>query len=219
MKAIRLDLSLPFPASLITQRFGENPELYARFGLSGHNGIDYGVPCGTPVPCAAAGMVTAAASDPQGYGNYVKISHAGFVTLYGHLQQALVWPGQEVARLEAIGLSGSTGFSSGPHLHFELRVAGKAIDPLADSQPPADPQVPAPAQPAGTAWLAPGKTARVSAAAGLNVRLGPGGRVVGVLPQGTLLSITRIEPPGTGAWCGVTLWVNGAFLKPEGEKE
>jgi murein DD-endopeptidase MepM/ murein hydrolase activator NlpD len=66
-----------------------------------------------------------------GYGNYVVIAHAGrMVTLYGHLDKLLVHAGQAVRAGDVIGLEGSTGYSTGPHLHFEVRIAGLLTDPM-----------------------------------------------------------------------------------------
>ncbi len=102
----------------ITQNFGQNPADYARFGLAGHNGTDYGLPAGTSVVAAQPGFMTVL-SDPGGFGNYVLVDGGGFRTLYAHLTRATtsgnVVEGQEIA------ISGNTGNSTGPHLHFGVR--------------------------------------------------------------------------------------------------
>lgn len=106
----------------ITQRFGENPASYIKFGLAGHSGIDYGVPIGTQVAAAAPGKVEKAENDPTGFGNYIKIDHGnGIKTIYGHLSHWGVMVGQQVMEGQVIGQSGNTGNSTGPHLHFEVR--------------------------------------------------------------------------------------------------
>lgn len=117
-----ISLSQPVDNGPITQGFGEHPEIYARFGLAGHNGIDYGVPIETPVKAAMAGQVVKVGYEENGYGNYLKINHGGYFTLYAHLTQVKVRTGQEVQKGEVIASSGNTGFSTGPHLHFELRI-------------------------------------------------------------------------------------------------
>jgi murein DD-endopeptidase MepM/ murein hydrolase activator NlpD len=107
---------------LITSGFGR------RWGTV-HEGIDIGVPEGTPVRAAAAGAV-AFAGWLDGDGNLVVIDHgAGVSTAYLHLSAILVSAGTVAAGTE-IGTSGCTGYCFGPHLHFELRVDGRPIDPL-----------------------------------------------------------------------------------------
>ncbi len=125
MEENRYALSRPLPTNIgvITQWFGENPASYARFGLAGHNGLDYGAPLGSPILSAHAGTCQVG-WDEYGYGCYVKISDGLFTTIYAHLQQALVANGQEVRQGQQIGVVGSTGNSTGPHLHFGVRVAG-----------------------------------------------------------------------------------------------
>ncbi len=95
-------------------------------GIHGHNGVDFGVPVGTGVKAAAGGVVIASKIGGWngGYGGLVIISHPnGTQTLYAHLSASLVSPGQKVDRGQYIGLSGNTGKSTGPHLHFEIRGA------------------------------------------------------------------------------------------------
>ena len=95
-------------------------------GLHGNNGVDLGAPTGTPVAAAAAGEVLIARVSGWngGYGLMVVISHPnGTQTLYGHLSKVDVVPGQYVVQGETIGKVGSTGRSTGPHLHFEVRGA------------------------------------------------------------------------------------------------
>lgn len=98
-----------------------------------HQGIDIAAPHGTPVRAAGAGVVSKAKFSAGGYGNLVEIQHPnGSKTLYAHNSQILVQQGQAVAQGEVIAKVGSTGYSTGPHLHFELHPAGKgAVNPLA----------------------------------------------------------------------------------------
>jgi murein DD-endopeptidase MepM/ murein hydrolase activator NlpD len=102
-----------------------------------HTGVDIAAPLDSPVAAAADGLVVIAGSSTDthgrlvGYGNYVVIAHAGrMVTLYGHLDKLLVHAGQAVRAGDVIGLEGSTGYSTGPHLHFEVRIAGLLTDPM-----------------------------------------------------------------------------------------
>ena len=99
-----------------------------------HRGIDWAAPQGTPVRAAADGTVVAL-KHWGGYGNYVRIDHVGPVqTVYAHLLGFApdLHEGQRVRQGAIIGLVGRTGRATGPHLHFELHVAGQAVDPLAD---------------------------------------------------------------------------------------
>jgi len=114
----------------ITQGFGV-PEL----GVGApHTGIDIGLygRDGAPIAAAAAGTVTFSGGDPCcSYGYYVIIKHAGgFETLYGHLSRRAVTVGQQVAQGQTIGYAGSTGFSTGTHLHFEIHLNGALQNPL-----------------------------------------------------------------------------------------
>jgi len=95
-----------------------------------HPGIDIGVPTGTPIHAAAAGTVVYCGWE-EGYGNLVVIDHHnGLATAYGHQTRVAVSCGQNVSQGEVIGYSGCTGFCTGPHVHFEVRVNGAPVDPL-----------------------------------------------------------------------------------------
>ena len=94
-----------------------------------HTGVDIGAPNGTPVVSAAAGTVIASRF-MSGYGNCIMIDHGGKVTVYGHLSSRAVSAGQSVSAGQTIGYVGSTGMSTGAHLHFEVRVNGAVQNPL-----------------------------------------------------------------------------------------
>jgi murein DD-endopeptidase MepM/ murein hydrolase activator NlpD len=97
----------------------------------GHRGIDIASGIGVPIQAADGGYVTYAGWSPVGYGYMVQIDHGnGFSTLYAHMSQWYVDPGQAVARGQIIGAMGSTGNSTGPHLHFEVRYGGAPGNPL-----------------------------------------------------------------------------------------
>ena len=95
-----------------------------------HPGLDIAVPVGTLVRATAAGLVAEAGEDPE-YGTFVLLQHADeYQSMYGHLSRLVVRAGQRVAAGEVIGLSGNTGNSTAPHLHFEVRKKGLVVDPL-----------------------------------------------------------------------------------------
>lgn len=95
-----------------------------------HPGIDIGVPEGTPIHAAAAGTVIYCGWE-EGYGNFVVIDHHnGLATAYGHQSRIAVSCGENVAQGQVIGYSGCTGYCTGPHLHFEVRVNGTPVDPI-----------------------------------------------------------------------------------------
>ncbi len=98
-----------------------------------HRGIDVAAPTGTPVVAAAAGVVVTAGWNDGGYGNLVEVKHPdGSLTLYGHNDRILVREGQEVAQGQQLAEMGSTGYSTGPHCHFEIHPAGQgAVNPMA----------------------------------------------------------------------------------------
>jgi hypothetical protein len=107
----------------ISQAFG-NADVPENAPYKRHNGIDLECPIGTPVYASASGTVRFA-YDKDGYGYYVIIDHGGYLTLYAHLSEIIIKKsGVYVNAGDQIGLSGSSGFSIGPHLHFELRIPG-----------------------------------------------------------------------------------------------
>jgi murein DD-endopeptidase MepM/ murein hydrolase activator NlpD len=101
-------------------------------GLTGeadHPGLDIAVQQSTYIRAAGPGVV-AEAGEHEIYGNFIRIDHGGQIeTVYGHASQLLVSKGDRVKRLQVIALSGNTGRSTAPHLHFEVRENGKPVDP------------------------------------------------------------------------------------------
>ncbi len=96
-----------------------------------HTGIDIPVPTGTPVHAADSGTVLLTGWMPRGYGNYLTIYHGnGISTLYAHNSSLAVSQGQSVSKGQVVAYSGSTGWSTGPHCHFEVRVNGRHVDPM-----------------------------------------------------------------------------------------
>lgn len=115
--------------SRVTSEFGYRSDPFTG-QTKGHTGIDIAVPTGTPVRAALPGVVTTAAYNAGGYGYYVMIDHGnGMVTLYAHNSKLLVRAGDTVETGDIVSLPGSTGRSTGPHLHFEVRVDGQRVNP------------------------------------------------------------------------------------------
>jgi murein DD-endopeptidase MepM/ murein hydrolase activator NlpD len=111
-----------------TSPFGHRLDPFTR-GLAMHTGLDFRAETGSPVLTAGAGRVVTAEYN-GGYGNMVEVDHGyGLTTRYAHLSQILVSEGQQVAAGALVGRVGSTGRSTGPHLHYETRMDGEAVDP------------------------------------------------------------------------------------------
>lgn len=121
--------SLIWPVSgTVTSEFGSRSDPI-NGTASSHGGIDIAVNTGTPIAAVLSGVVEKAETDPF-YGNYILIKHSeNFKTLYGHCSNLAATTGQEVHGGDIIAYSGSTGRSTGPHLHFEIRIGGKKTDP------------------------------------------------------------------------------------------
>ena len=122
----------PIQGAVLTQGFGPSVLWLepAMFGFAHfHTGLDLASP-NTLVTAAADGVVAVVGTGMTGYGNYVIIVHSdGFVTLYGHLALSTVTGGEKVTQGQPIGVEGSTGASTGTHLHFEVRLHGQPVDP------------------------------------------------------------------------------------------
>jgi hypothetical protein len=204
----------------ITQLFGENPDIYKKWGFPGHNGIDYGIPNGTPVNSAAAGIVNQVSFENGGYGNYVKIAHQDgsktFYTYYAHLSSAAVSPGQKVKAGQLIGYSNNTGASTGPHLHFGLKIDGEnpAYKGYVDPMPYFGSAETAETSPAGTQQgdyvPLPDLTFEVTYET-LNVRNGPGVEysIVGQVAKGAKFTSKKLSSRSVwvevepGKWCAL----------------
>jgi len=122
-------LRSPLSVLKVTSRYGNRFHPVLRVWRK-HNGVDYGAPQGTPVWAIANGVVTFAGWS-NGYGNYICVKHEnGYESRYGHLQRMVVQKGQRVKQRQKIGTVGMTGIATGPHLDFQLLIAGKNINPL-----------------------------------------------------------------------------------------
>jgi murein DD-endopeptidase MepM/ murein hydrolase activator NlpD len=126
--AAAMPVARPVGAGRISSRFGSRRDPFLN-QQGFHAGIDFAAGPGVPVRATASGNVVAAGWE-GGYGNMVEIAHAGgFSTRYGHLSSILVSLGDRVAAGDLVGRVGSTGRSTGPHLHYETRKSGRAVDP------------------------------------------------------------------------------------------
>lgn len=131
-------LKSPLKFARVTSGFGGRfHPILNHFGA--HNGVDYGTPTGTPVWAVADGTVTKAGWD-NGGGNMVCVKHVmSFETCYLHLSKINVKAGERLAQKHVLGESGSTGLSTGPHLHFGMKRGGAYVNPLGQNFPRADP--------------------------------------------------------------------------------
>ena len=128
-------LRTPLDSVRITSSFGMRNHPILRFTRM-HAGIDFGAPQGTPVYAAGDGVVERA-DWAGGYGRWLQLKHAnGYETGYGHLSRWAVKPGQRVHQGQVVAFVGSTGLSTGPHLHYEIIVKGKKVNPTGFKAPP-----------------------------------------------------------------------------------
>jgi murein DD-endopeptidase MepM/ murein hydrolase activator NlpD len=95
-----------------------------------HNGTDFAVPIGTPVRSPADGTIRSVGTNGGHAGTYVTLDAGGTVHKFFHLSKIMVKVGDQVAQGDTIALSGNTGYSTGPHLHWEKHIAGRAVDPM-----------------------------------------------------------------------------------------
>ncbi len=128
--AIAIPSEKPVRTAEFTSGYGTRTDPF-RGGAARHQGIDLAAPVGTPIYATAEGTVSEAGYNRGGYGNLIKLDHGrGIETRYGHLSRIMVSPGQRVVRGQLIGRMGSTGRSTGSHLHYEVRIDGRAVNPI-----------------------------------------------------------------------------------------
>ena len=128
--AIAVPSDKPLRTAEFTSGFGSRSDPF-RHGAAFHPGIDLAAPYGTPVYATADGTVLRAGWNSGGYGNLVEIDHGrGIVTRYGHMSKLIVSPGQHVTRGQQVGYVGSTGRSTGNHLHYEVRIDDSPVNPI-----------------------------------------------------------------------------------------
>lgn len=190
----------------INQYFGANPLNYAQFGLPGHEGIDVMAPSGSRIFAVAPGAVGMVHTAPHGhnYGIHVRVDHVdGWQTIYAHLQQTLVHPGQQVKAGDVLGLADNTGNSFGSHLHLTLKKRNETYQnwpfnifdptpyllPLIGFQRPAGPYIDGWAYTGGIFVV--GDLAQV-AVGGINLRdaAHTNGRLIDLIPAGTIVLVS-----------------------------
>jgi len=137
----KMFLKAPVEFRYISSGFTTGLRYVEAFNVStGHRAVDYAAALGTPIRSVGNGTVTYAGWSSAGYGNLVSIRHNGtYSTNYGHQSKIIVKRGQKVAQGQIIGYVGSTGFSTGPHLHYEMVKNGTKINPLKEILPPGTP--------------------------------------------------------------------------------
>lgn len=227
---MNIKLVSPFLAKKypITQGFGENPGSYVKFGLSGHNGIDYGCPTGSLIYSSSDGTVTKTGFDPEGYGNFVRVSTTWGRVIYAHLSEVCCSTGQFVRSGDFIGRSGNTGNSTGPHLHFEVRLNGHeangysgAVDPTEYFIVAMTPAINVPATETTTVLpvVLPdtpvlgecnltSEAYTVTSAIGLNVRSIPStdGSLLFRLDDGQKINAVTMQATNGDIWLGFVVW-------------
>ena len=113
----------PLPGTpLITQGFGQNPEDYAPFNMSGHNGIDFGVPEGTVIYAPHDGVATVKDDGNEGYGLHIAMEDSKRRSCLAHLSEVSITDGQTIYQGDPIGKSGKSGNATGPHLHWTYKI-------------------------------------------------------------------------------------------------
>lgn len=137
----KMFLKAPVAFKYISSSFTTGSRYVAAFNVStGHRAIDYATPAGTPIRSVGDGTVVFAGWSSAGYGYLTTIRHNGtYSTNYAHQSKIAVKYGQKVKQGEVIGYVGSTGFSTGPHLHYEMAKNGSKINPLLEVLPPGKP--------------------------------------------------------------------------------
>jgi murein DD-endopeptidase MepM/ murein hydrolase activator NlpD len=128
--AIAVPSDKPVKTAEFTSGYGVRSDPF-RGGAAKHAGIDLAAPIGTPIYATADGLITEAGYNNGGYGNLIKVDHGrGIETRYAHLSSMAVRVGQRITRGQVIGRMGSTGRSTGSHLHYEVRIDGRAVNPI-----------------------------------------------------------------------------------------
>ena len=128
--AIAVPSDKPVRTAAFTSGYGVRSDPF-RGAAAMHAGIDLAGPSGTPIYATADGTVSEAGWNNGGYGRLIKIDHGrGIETRYAHLSAIAVSPGQKITRGQVIGRMGSTGRSTGSHLHYEVRIDGRAVNPI-----------------------------------------------------------------------------------------
>lgn len=137
----KMFLKAPVSFKYISSGFTTGLRYVEAFNIStGHRAIDYAAAIGTPIRAVGDGMITFAGWSSAGYGNLLSIRHNGtYATNYAHLSKFAVKKGQKVKQGQVVGYVGSTGFSTGPHLHYEMVKNGVKINPLQEVLPPGQP--------------------------------------------------------------------------------
>jgi murein DD-endopeptidase MepM/ murein hydrolase activator NlpD len=118
----------PLPDTpIVTQGFGQNPQIYAQFGYSGHNGIDFGCAVSTTVYAPHDGIATIGDDGTTNYGLYLTIDAPTRRSILAHLSQVLVSPGQQIYQGDPVAKSGQSGLCTAPHLHWTYKIMSNGV--------------------------------------------------------------------------------------------
>lgn len=129
LEKVFIPSGMPVENVRLTSQYGYREDPF-RGRRARHKGIDLAGPIGTPIVATADGIV-GRSQWVNGYGRYIEINHGGDIqTRYGHMSKLLVGPNEYVKKGQVIGLLGSSGRSTGPHLHYEVRISGQAMNPM-----------------------------------------------------------------------------------------
>jgi murein DD-endopeptidase MepM/ murein hydrolase activator NlpD len=137
----KMFLKAPVAFKYISSGFTTGKRYVEAFNVStGHRAVDYAAPLGTPIRAVGNGTVVSTGWNSSGYGNLTTIRHnSTYSTNYAHQSKIIVKRGQKVSQGDVIGYVGSTGFSTGPHLHYEMVKNGVKVNPLQEVLPPGKP--------------------------------------------------------------------------------
>jgi len=118
----------PLPGTpVVTQGFGQNPDIYSQFGFLGHNGIDFGVPEGTVIYAPNDGVIKIKDDGTNGYGLHISIQNEKRYSLLAHLSEVTVQDGKSVSQGDPVAKSGMTGFCTAAHLHWTYKLLKNGI--------------------------------------------------------------------------------------------
>lgn len=210
-------LETEFP---ILQGFGDTQLDYSKFGLKGHNGIDYDCPVGTPIYASISGTIGKVGYEENGYGNFIRINTEwpGKI-IYGHLSSCTVNLNSKVTLGQFIGRTGNTGFSTTPHLHFEARLdslAGNGYNGAFDPSPYISKEINIIKPIADIPKTLFPKSGKIQILVNnINLRYGPdiSTSIVGIVYKGCVINYINVKTTTSGVWVQIfdNVWCAFSF--------